>query len=97
MPKETGKIKWRELPLGMMITRPGSSEDYHTGTWRSQHPVRNNERCFKCGMCYIFCPEGCIHQGPDGYFFADLRYCKGCGICAQECWSDTITMEEETE
>jgi pyruvate ferredoxin oxidoreductase delta subunit len=25
---------------------------------------------------------------------ADLDYCKGCGICAHECWPGAITMVE---
>jgi len=28
---------------------------------------------------------------------ADLYYCKGCGVCARECWPRVITMEQEVE
>lgn len=51
----------------------------------------------KCGICSLFCPEDCIGQNGDGYFEADLYYCKGCGICARECWTQAITMVEETK
>jgi pyruvate ferredoxin oxidoreductase delta subunit len=43
----------------------------------------------------MFCPEGCIHETAEGFFAADLDYCKGCGICAHECWPQAITMIEE--
>jgi len=87
--------KWQELTPGCMVFRPGSTREYHTGTWRAQRPVYDTGRCIKCGVCYIFCPEGCISQDADGYFMADLDYCKGCGICAHECWPGAIKMVEE--
>ncbi|HPQ42671.1 MAG TPA: 4Fe-4S binding protein [Syntrophales bacterium] len=87
--------KWQELNPGCMVFRPGSTREYHTGTWRAERPVYNTDRCIKCGVCYIFCPEGCILQDANGYFMADLDYCKGCGICAHECWPGAITMVEE--
>jgi len=38
-----------------------------------------------------------IKKTEDGYFEADLYYCKGCGICAQECITGCIAMVEEEE
>lgn len=86
---------WQEINPGCMVFRPGNASEYHTGSWRAQGPVYDNSKCIKCGICYIFCPEGCISQDTDGYFVADLDYCKGCGICAHECWPGAITMVEE--
>jgi len=85
---------WQEFNLGGMVFSPGNACEYHTGSWRDQRPVLDNAKCIKCGICYIFCPEGCISQDADGYFVADLDYCKGCGICAHECWPGAITMVE---
>ena len=45
----------------------------------------------------LYCPDGCIEQDAEGYFVADLYWCKGCGICARECPTGVITMIEETE
>jgi pyruvate ferredoxin oxidoreductase gamma subunit len=87
---------WQELLPGCVITEPGNASQYRTGDWKAQHPEFDYEKCNKCGLCYIFCPEGCIVPRDDGYFEANLYYCKGCGICAQECPKDVITMVEET-
>ena len=43
-------------------------------------------------LVHFFCPEGAIHVRDDGYTEVDLRYCKGCGICADECPVKCIVM-----
>jgi len=86
---------WKELLPGCVITEPGNAKAYRTGDWKSAHPVWNDQKCIKCGICYLFCPEGCIREQDDGYFRADMYYCKGCGICARECWTQAINMVEE--
>jgi len=86
---------WKELLPGSIITEAGNAKQYRTGDWKSERPVWNHQRCIKCGICYLFCPEGCIRQNEDGYFEANLYYCKGCGICARECWTEAINMVEE--
>ena len=97
MTKPVSEMTWKDLKIGSIVTEPGSGSQYQTGDWRSQRPILDNSKCIKCGICYIFCPEGCIEQNPDGYFEANLFYCKGCGICARECWTRAITMIEEVE
>jgi len=86
---------WRELLPGCVVIEAGNAKQYRTGDWKSERPVSNHEKCIKCGICYLFCPEGCIGQNEDGYFEANLYYCKGCGICARECWTEAIEMVEE--
>jgi pyruvate ferredoxin oxidoreductase delta subunit len=48
-----------------------------------------------CMQCWAFCPEGVIKKEPGAGI--DLRYCKGCGICAEVCPADAIEMVPETE
>lgn len=88
--------KWHEMLPGCVVTEPGNASEYRTGDWKSQHPEYDYEKCNKCGLCYIFCPEGCIEPRGDGYFKANLYYCKGCGLCAKECPKDAINMIEES-
>ena len=97
MTKSEGELTWKDLEIGSIVTEPGSASAYRTGDWRSQRPTYDFTKCIKCGICYIFCPEGCVEQNAGGDFEANLFYCKGCGICARECWTKVITMVEETE
>jgi pyruvate ferredoxin oxidoreductase delta subunit len=86
---------WQEVNPGCAVFRPGSAAEYHTGSWRAKVPIWENEKCIKCGLCYIYCPEGCVTETADGFFEANLDYCKGCGICAHECWPGAIKMVNE--
>ena len=97
MSKTEGEATWKDIEIGSIFTEPGSTREYKTGDWRSQAPICNFKRCIKCGVCQLFCPEGCVEQNADGYFEANLFYCKGCGICARECPTGVITMTEEGE
>jgi pyruvate ferredoxin oxidoreductase delta subunit len=45
----------------------------------------------------MYCPEGVIKRKEDGTFEIDLRYCKGCGICAKECPTNKIEMVRESD
>jgi len=88
---------WKDLLPGCPVIEPGSASQYRTGDWKSQHPVYDYEKCNKCGLCYIYCPEACIKPREDEYFTSDLFYCKGCAICCTECPKDAITMVEEKQ
>ncbi len=54
--------------------------------------------CFSCDNCYGVCPDNAVLKlGKPGELYAiDLDYCKGCGICVQECPSGAIEMVLET-
>jgi pyruvate ferredoxin oxidoreductase delta subunit len=95
--KPEGELTWKDINIGAIVSEPGNASQYQTGGWRSQRPTYDFNKCIKCGLCQIFCPEGCIYENDEGYFEADLFYCKGCGICARECWPIVITMVPEEE
>ena len=97
MTKPEGELTWKDLEIGAIVTEPGNAAQYKTGDWRSQRTTYDFTKCIKCALCQIFCPEGCIRQNADGYFEANIFYCKGCGICARECPTRVITMVEEEE
>jgi pyruvate ferredoxin oxidoreductase delta subunit len=46
-------------------------------------------------MCRTICPEGCVSENDEGMFIPDYEYCKGCGLCAEECPAQGILMELE--
>ena len=71
---------------------PGWSEDNKTGAWRTLRPVKDDEKCNQCLLCWIYCPEASISKED---LRIDYMYCKGCGICAVECPTGAISMEKE--
>lgn len=60
--------------------------------------VKEASRCFSCGVCnncdncYNFCPDMAVIKTESGYHVS-LDYCKGCGICAEECPRGSLNME----
>jgi NADPH-dependent glutamate synthase beta subunit-like oxidoreductase len=54
--------------------------------------------CFACDNCYGVCPDNAVIKTGPGAPYAyevDYDYCKGCGMCAEECPCGAIQMEPE--
>ncbi|MHA1728219.1 MAG: 4Fe-4S binding protein [Promethearchaeota archaeon] len=82
------------------VQKPVIGEAGNTGTWRSMKPVIDPKKCImvkkgkhNCHLCWLYCPEGVISRDIPPKI--DYKYCKGDGICANECPYDAITMVEE--
>lgn len=75
--------------------RPGKSRENRTGAWRTFKPLFKHEKCTKCGVCSLICPESAIHENEEGFYDVDYDYCKGCGLCAEECPAEDIEMTRE--
>ena len=67
MAKPMDQYKWHELTVGCVIEDVGNAMEYKTGDWRSSKPVWNWEKCTKCGLCWLFCPDAAIRQREDGF------------------------------
>ena len=74
------------------ISRPTKGACGRTGTWRSQRPVFEAPLCNGCLICWLYCPEAAISREDRSI---DYDYCKGCGICAEECAKNAIRMVKE--
>ncbi|MHA1411235.1 MAG: 4Fe-4S binding protein [Promethearchaeota archaeon] len=94
-PKVQEYKNWKELPP-IPISLPIEGSIGRTGDWRTFRPIIK-DGCTKCGICWMYCPEGVISREDDGSFKIDLDYCKGCGICAKECPSNQIEMVRESD
>ncbi|NSW86194.1 MAG: 4Fe-4S binding protein [Syntrophobacteraceae bacterium] len=71
-----------------------------TGDWRSSRPEIDITKCTpaknqrpSCFICWLYCPEGVVKRTIPVEI--DMDYCKGCGICAEECPTKAIRMVEE--
>lgn len=94
---EIKKKGWKELAHGDIL-EAGTAAEFETGNWRSEKPVRDMTKCISCLICWINCPDSAIIL-KDGKMTEefDLKYCKGCGICAKVCPKkvQAITMVPE--
>ena len=82
-------------PSAAAGTRARSEEEVKQGLLDSLEA----HRCFSCGhcthcdTCLVYCPEGIIRrEGAEGGYEVDYSYCKGCGICVEECPRSAIEM-----
>lgn len=86
-----------------MISRskPGPGDGGNTGSWRVLRPVIDLTKCIPaktkkraCFTCWLYCPDCVVSKTipPE----IDLQYCKGCGICSEECPADAIEMVDES-
>jgi pyruvate ferredoxin oxidoreductase delta subunit len=90
--KKEEKMKFS---IGAVISEPGSTKNYHTGTWRIFRPVILQDKCIKCSTCWKSCPDAAIKVTDKNVYYVDYTYCKGCLICFNECPVKAITKEVE--
>jgi len=101
MKTETGKyMGTKECGHITASSTPSKGEAGRTGDWRVKYPVIDNDVCTparrgkpSCFICWSFCPDAVISKTVP--LIIDLEYCKGCGICAEECPTGAIKMVEE--
>lgn len=86
-----------------MISRstPGPGDGGKTGSWRVLRPVIDLTKCIPaktnkraCFTCWLYCPDCVVSKTIPPTI--DLEYCKGCGICAEECPAEAIEMVSES-
>lgn len=87
---------WKEIPIAGVCWKPAT--EYPTGDWRTFKPIHDPDKCTRCLLCPMICPDGAIKwsQKAESIEF-DYAFCKGCGICANECPVDAIQMVREVE
>lgn len=86
---------WQEMTPGGEIYEGGTSRLTKTGTWRSNVPVWELDKCKQCLLCALYCPDSSIPVKDQKRLAFDLDHCKGCGICVTACPFKAIHMELE--
>ncbi len=90
------RLHGRTLAVPERIT---NFNEVELGFTAEQGPLEA-KRCFSCGVCnqcdncITYCPDVAISRH-DGNYEVDYDYCKGCGICAEECPRWVIDLIEE--
>jgi pyruvate ferredoxin oxidoreductase delta subunit len=91
------KKKYQKI-LGS-VQKPVVGEAGQTGTWSTKKPIIDLEKCIpvksgkpSCFNCWLFCPEAVVSRTIPPQI--DFNYCKGCGICMEECPAKAISMKE---
>ena len=77
------------------LSKPAPGSAGPTGTWRDMRPVIDEDKCTRCLLCWLYCPEDTILRREDDMVYVDYEYCKGCGICANVCPVGAIRMVPE--
>ncbi len=88
-------------PLSKRVKEGGDSEilsfEETIVSFDNSEAANEAERCLSCGVClrcdncWHFCPDAAVIKQIDTYKI-DYDYCKGCGICAQECPSGVLSF-----
>ena len=95
--KAMGKHTWSETKVGCVLLEEGKAKPFEPSEKPLLIPLWDKEMCVRCGICYLFCPDAAIKRGDDGFYEANLDYCKGCGICSFECPTDPKSIEMKLE
>ena len=66
-----------------------------TGSWRQFRPVLHPQRCTRCGVCFVRCPEAAITLDSNDSPIIDYDVCKGCLLCVHECPTHALSAEKE--
>src|ERR671929_33348 len=80
---------------GFKAERNPTFKKYATRTMR---PVVDFDKCIKCTLCWLACPDSVFDVTPDGFYDANMEACCGCGVCEAVCPEpQCITMVMETQ
>ena len=78
--------------------KPGRNAVFKKWATRTMRPVVDFEKCIKCTLCWLQCPDTVFDVTPDGFYDANLEACCGCGVCEAVCpEAGCITMVNETQ
>ena len=104
------KPKWWEMREGVTIPAipvgkpmeggggyvPERNPYFKKFTTRTMRPVIDFDKCVKCTLCWLQCPDSCFDVTPDGLYDANMESCCGCGVCEAVCPAkECVTMVNE--
>ena len=92
----------QNLPQPFGLISPSTSVQAF-GSWKRENqcavrgaPMLILGNCSECDNCYGVCADNAVIKlGAGQRFRFNYDYCKGCGVCAQECPSGAVAMMPE--
>jgi pyruvate ferredoxin oxidoreductase delta subunit len=93
-------LKWWEMEEALVVKgvpqgggfrgeeggfQPARNPHFKKYTTRSMRPIVDFERCTKCTLCWLHCPDGSFDVTPEGLYDVNLESCCGCAICEAVC------------
>ena len=96
----------RPHPAALPVGERNGSTEIEAGLTQREAQAEGR-RCFSCGNClacdncWSLCPDVAVLKTRDiaadgSHYVFDYGYCKGCGLCAHECPTGYIVMQEES-
>lgn len=77
------------------IYAAANSPARRTGSWRQFRPVLEEDKCNRCWLCFVWCPEAAITLDENELPHVSYDVCKGCLLCAHECPTHAFRVERE--
>jgi pyruvate ferredoxin oxidoreductase delta subunit len=78
--------------------QPARNPTFKKWATRTMRPVVDFDKCIKCTLCWLQCPDSVFDVTPDGYYDANLEACCGCGVCEAVCpVTACVTMVNEAQ
>lgn len=81
----------------------GNTLNHLTASYRTgKMPQFDETTCIHCFFCWVYCPDKAITIENENVTGINYDYCKGCGICVNECPVNhenkpLVMVEEETQ
>ena len=99
--EEYEKPGWTEMREGIIVEamKVGTRNPvYKKWSTRTRRPLIDFDKCIKCTLCWLHCPDECFEVTPDGTYEVVFEACIGCSICEEVCPVEhCITMVNELE
>ena len=77
--------------------QPARNPTFKKYATRTMRPVVDFDKCIKCTLCWLACPDSCFDVTPENLYDANLEACCGCGVCEAVCPEpNCVTMVNET-
>ncbi len=99
--EEYEKPGWTQMREGIIVEamKVGTRNPiYKKWSTRTRRPLIDFDKCIKCTLCWLHCPDECFEITPDGTYEVVYEACIGCSICEEVCpVENCIKMVNELE